>query len=153
MIGVIATANFLQLKRTLSKLDSPMYRESKGITSYGFSPPYSYKDWRDCGSYIELQLYVTRLYDIEVSVDADNRKLIFNFTIDTQYFATLAKDVKIAIPLPEDSEDVDVSTIITHVNGDDVTVKVYKTNTCDFKTLSIEQLDVVQQQRKMCTIQ
>ena len=78
---------------------------------------------------------------------------MLNFTIDTQYFATLAKDVKTTIPLPDDSEHIDPSTIITHVEGDDVTIKIYKANTSDCNTFSIEQPDNVQQQRKMCTIQ
>lgn len=54
--------------------------------------------------------------------------MLLNATIAHSAFPKPLTDVKTNIAFPICDEDLDASSIITHVDGEDITIKIYKTN-------------------------
>lgn len=89
------------------------------------SSPFDYTTWEDCGSHYKLQIHVQ---DVEITADTEKHSVLLNATIANDLWPTPMTDVKSYISFPKCDYELDESNIITHVDGENFTIKVFKIN-------------------------
>lgn len=120
--------NIIELERQkYARRPRPPDIRVPSIEQAALPSPFQHDDWIDLGPYYELKIHVRMLQSIDISIDTDKRKLLLNAVIDNKIFATPAKDVKTTISIPDD-DNVDLTNLITHVNDEDISLKLYKTH-------------------------
>lgn len=92
-----------------------------------FRSPFQCDNWEDCGSYYKLLVNVRYLQDAAINIDYQKHVVILEVSIASPQFAKIVNNVKTCIVPPFDEELGD-SNIIYHVDGENITLKLYKTD-------------------------
>lgn len=114
--------NIIELERNKTKRP-PSPPECKD--GFATLSPFEHNGWVDSGPYYVLNIHVRMLDSIDVSIDPEKSQLLLNAVINNTLFSKPAKNVKYTIPIPDD-DNIDISSLITNVDNDDITVKLYK---------------------------